>query len=314
MLKDKRVLLTGPAGGIGFPLARELAKNNEVWGISRFANPADRELVETGGVITRPVDLATADFGELPDYFDYVLHLSAYIVGDDYDRAIAVNAEGTALLMTRFQGAKAVLVMSTNGVYKPHPDPWHPYVETDPLGDAHVPGVPTYSISKIAEEAVARACARQMGIPTIICRMNSAYGVLGKGGLPALLFERIRAGQQVVFRSDPNPYSPINDLDIFEQTEALLDAASPSCPIVNWGGDEAVPAQDWCQLFGELLGVKPDVTVIELPGTQPGVIADVTRRRAITGPCRVGWREGMNALAHARMQGRSAPATTARTS
>jgi nucleoside-diphosphate-sugar epimerase len=302
VLEDKRILLTGPAGNIGFPLGRELAKNNEVWGISRFNDPAEQERVEEGGVITRRIDLGTGEFGALPDTFDYVLHLSAYIVGDDYDRAIEVNAEGTALLMTRFRNAKAILVMSTNGVYKPNPDPWHAYVETDPLGDAHVPGVPTYSISKIAEEAVARACARQMAIPTIICRMNSAYGVTGTGGLPGILFDRIRQGQQIVLRSEPNPYSPINDQDIFEHTEALLDAASLSCPIVNWGGDEAVPTQDWCRYFGELLGVSPDVAVIELPNTQPGVVADNTKRAAITGPCRVSWQEGMKALAESRTQ------------
>ncbi len=302
MLEDQKILLTGPAGNIGFPLARELAQDNEVWGISRFADPAERARVDEGGVITRPVDLARCEFGDLPDHFDYVLHLGAYIIGDDYDRALQVNAEGTALLMTRYRRAKAILVMSTNGVYQPNPDPWHPYLETDPLGDAHVPGVPTYSISKIAEEAIARACARQMDIPTIICRMNSAYGVTGGGGLPGIYFDKIRAGENVILRSDPNPYSPIDDRDIFGQTEALLDAASPACPIVNWGGDEAVPTQDWCQLFGELLGVAPDVAVVGVPGTQPGVVGDNTRRLAVTGPSRVGWREGMTALAEARRQ------------
>jgi hypothetical protein len=140
-----------------------------------------------------------------------------------------------------------------------------------------------------------------MAIPTIICRMNSAYGVTGTGGLPGILFDRIRDGEPIVLRSDPSPYSPINDQDIYEQTESLLDAASPSCPIVNWGGDEAVPAQDWCRYFGDLLGLIPDVAVIELPNTQPGVVADNTKRTAITGLCRVTWQEGMKALAESRM-------------
>ena len=59
-------------------------------------------------------------------------------------------------------------------------------------------------------------------------------------------------GEQVAMRWDPNPYCPIHDRDIFEQTEALLNAASPSCPVANWGGDDAVPAQEWCRLFGEI--------------------------------------------------------------
>jgi hypothetical protein len=44
------------------------------------------------------------------------------------------------------------------------------------------------------------------------------------------------------------------------------------------------------------------VAVIELPNTQPGVVADNTRRLAITGPCRVSWQTGMKALAESRMQ------------
>jgi hypothetical protein len=31
------------------------------------------------------------------------------------------------------------------------------------------------------------------------------------------------------------------------------------------------------------------------------VVLDNTKRMAITGPCRVGWREGMRSLAEARM-------------
>jgi nucleoside-diphosphate-sugar epimerase len=306
VLKDKRILVTGPAGNIGYPLARDLAKSNEVWGVSRFGDPEQRKRVDDLGVITRSIDTASGEFGDLPDNFDYVLHIGAHIAGADFDRAIAVNAEGTALLMTHCRKAKAVLVMSTTAVYRPHADPWHAYLETDALGDAQVPSVPCYSISKITQEAVARACARQMGLPTIIVRMNAAYGETGGGGLPGTHFNLIRDGRQVVLRWTPNPYSPIHDRDIFEQTEALLDAASPTCPIVNWGGDEAVPAQDWCAYFGELAGVTPDVVVKEFPNSQRGVVLDNTKRMAITGPCRVHWRDGMKAMAEAHLAQKAA--------
>jgi nucleoside-diphosphate-sugar epimerase len=306
MLKDKRILLTGPAGNIGYPLAGNLAKDNEVWGISRFGDPAERKRVDDLGVITRPIDLGSGDFGDLPDNFDYVLHLGAYIGGNDYDRAVQVNGEGTALLMTHCRKAKAILVMSTTGVYRPNPDPWHAFLETDPLGDNTIPGTPFYAISKTVEEGVTRACARQMNIPTIIVRMNAAYGVTGGGGLPGHYFESIRAGRQVTLRWDPCPYSVINDQDIFEQTEALIDAAAVPAPIVNWGGDEPVTAQQMCQLFGEILGVKPDVVVKEVPGTQRGVIVDKTRRLTITGPAKVPWRDGMKALAEAHLQRKTA--------
>jgi len=300
MLSDKKILLTGRAGNIGYPLADALAQDNEVWGISRFGNAAERAKVDALGVITRSVDLGEGDFDDVPDDFDYVLHLSAFIFGDSYDEAIRVNAEGTALLMAHCRTAKAILVMSSTGVYRPNPDPWHAFLETEPLGDALVPGAPLYSISKVTEEAVARSVARMLEIPTIITRMNAAYGNTGTGGLPGMQFDKIRAGEQLVLRWDPNPYTPIHDRDIFEQTEAMLDAAAPSCPIVNWGGDEAVAAQEWCALFGELLGVGPDVVVGDFPWSQRGVVLDNTKRMAVTGPCTVRWREGMRELAQAR--------------
>jgi nucleoside-diphosphate-sugar epimerase len=304
VLKNKRILLTGPAGNIGYPLARNLARDNEVWGISRFGDPAERKKVDDAGVITRAVDLGSGEFGDLPDNFDYVLHLGAYIAGDDYDRAVQVNGEGTALLMTRFRKAKAILVMSSTSVYRPNANPWHAYLESDPLGDNHVPGVPFYAISKVVQEGVARACARQLNVPTIIARMNAAYGPTSDGDLPRRHFDQIRDGQQVLLRWDPNPYSPIHDQDIFEQTEALLEAAAVPCPIVNWGGDEPVASQEWCKYFGELLGVTPDIRLREIPGTQRGVVLDNTKRMAITGPCRVKWRDGMKELAEAHMKGR----------
>ena len=53
MLSDEKILVTGPAGQIAFPLAESLARDNEVWGIARFGNPATRDEVEAAGVTTR---------------------------------------------------------------------------------------------------------------------------------------------------------------------------------------------------------------------------------------------------------------------
>jgi hypothetical protein len=42
------------------------------------------------------------------------------------------------------------------------------------------------------------------------------------------------------------------------------------------------------------------VDVVETPGTLRGSIADATARRAITGPCTVGWKDGLRAAFEAR--------------
>jgi nucleoside-diphosphate-sugar epimerase len=307
LIQGKKILVTGPAGNIAYPLCRELAKDNEVWGIARFGKPGDREKVEALGVTTRAIDIGSGDFAEIPDDFTYLLHLGAYMSpGADFDAALRVNAEGTMLLLAHCRKAKAALVMSTTGVYRPHEDPWHPFLETDPLGDSNLPGMPTYGLTKLSEEAVARACARCFGLPTVIARMNAAYGDTEGTGAPAWHFELIRAGKPVVLRWDPSPYSPIHDDDIFHQLPALLDAASVPATTVNWGGDVAVAAQDWCALFGEILNVRPNIQIAEFPGSQRGVVVDVAKRKSLTGPCRVDWRDGMRALAEAHL--RRAPA------
>lgn len=295
MLSDEKILITGPAGRIAFGLARSLVADNEVWGIARFGDPATRDKVDALGVTTRRLDIADGDFGDLPDDFTYLLHIAADFSPDDYDRALRVNAEGTGFVLEHCRRAKAALVMSTVTTYKPHPDPWHAFREGDPLGDAMAPPSAPYSVSKIAGEGVARYCARSFDLPVVIARMCAAYG--DQGGLPMWHLDAVAAGEPVVTRWDPMPYSPIHDDDICAQLEALLDAASVPATIVNWGGDEPASVQEWTAYFGELLGVEATVIVEEIPGASHGSVADATLRRSITGPCRVGWREGFRRVA-----------------
>jgi len=298
-MQGAKILITGPAGQIAFPMAEHLARDNEVWGIARFSEPGSRERVEAAGVTTRVIDLGRGDYGDLPTDFDHVVHLATFQGGGlDYDRAISVNAEGTGLLLQHCRAAKSALVMSTASVYRPSDDPLRPYLETDPLGDANSPHAPTYSISKITEEAVARTCARLFDLPVTIARMNASYGP--NGGLPAYHLDWIVGGQPVTVRWDPCPYSPIHQDDINAQVDALLGVASVPATIVNWGGDEAVSPQEWCAYFGELTGRTPEIVVREMEGTQRGSIVDPTKRRSITGPCTVSWREGMRRTFEAR--------------
>ncbi len=294
MLSGEKILITGPAGRIAYGLARSLVGHNEVWGIARFGDPATREKVESIGVTTRAVDIADGRFDDLPKDFTYLLHLAADFSEDDYDRALRVNAEGTGLLLEHCRKAKAALVMSTLTTYKPHPDPWYAFREDDPLGDQMLQ-LKTYSISKIAEEAVARYCARSLNLPLTIARMGSAYGV--QGGLPIWHLDAIAAGQPVETRWDPIPYSPIHDDDIAAQVEPLLDAASVPATIVNWCGDDPVSVQEWAAYFGELLGIEAQVVVKEIPGASRGSVGDTTKRRLLTGPARVHWKQGFRRVA-----------------
>jgi len=298
-LSGQRVLVTGATGQIGLPLACFLALENEVWAAARFTDTEARRRLEEHGVQAAPCDLAAGSLEELPSDFDYVVHLAAFQgTSPDYDHAIRVNGEGTGRLLAHCRQAKGVLVMSTHSVYAPHPDPLHVYAETDPLGDAHAPHSPSYSVSKLAEEAVARYCARAFGVPVTIARMNASYGP--NGGLPAYHLDAVVAGQPVVTRWDPCTYSPIHQDDINSQVGALLAAASVPASVLNWAGDEPVSVQQWCAYAGELSGREPRIVVSDVPGASRGSIADTSRRAALTGLCRVDWREGLRQTYQAR--------------
>ncbi|MGC9960672.1 MAG: NAD(P)-dependent oxidoreductase [Acidimicrobiales bacterium] len=306
-LSGEKILVTGAAGQIGFPMARFLASENEVWGAARFRAEGSQARVTATGVTPIRLDLAAGDYGDLPDDFTYVVHLAAYIgPNPDIDRAMRNNAEPVGFLMHHCRKAKAVLVMSTHSVYRPHPDPAHAYGEGDPLGETNAAFAPTYAMSKIGEEAVARTCARLFDVPVTIARMNASYGP--GGGLPAYDADAVVAGRPVVTRHDPSWYSPIFEDDINEQVAAMLAAASVPATIVNWGGDEVVSVQEWCSYIAELSGRPAAVEILPSDGGPAGAVADVSRRTAITGPCRVDWRDGMLATLRARHPELTAPA------
>jgi len=303
VLSDRKLLVTGLTGQIGHPVARILAADNEVWGAARFTAEGSRQRAESIGVTPVTVDLETGDYGDLPDDFTHVVHLAVWMgPKPDHDRAVRANAEATGLLMQHCRRAEGFLVASTNSVYRANGDPNHRYAEGDPLGDPAMPFSPTYSMSKNAQEAVARTMARALGLPTTIARINASYGP--NGGLPAYHGDAVAAGQTVHLRAPgPNAYSPIHEDDLGAQVAPLLDAASTPATIVNWCGDEVVTAEAWCALFGEHLGVEPDLAYGDIPGAQPGSAGDPTRRLALTGPCTVPWRKGMTDMLDARTKG-----------
>jgi nucleoside-diphosphate-sugar epimerase len=297
-LRGKRILVTGPAGQIAFPLARDLARSNEVWGIARFSQPGSRERVERAGVRAATLDLAAPDWKPLPEHFDYVLHLAVFQQpGLDYDHAMRVNAEGTGLLMGRFRRAKAFLVVSTCGVYASPDDPRHPLRETDPLGVTTQPYSPTYAVSKIAEEGVARFACREFAIPTTIARMNVSYGP--NGGLPAYQLDAIVAGQPVVVQQGrASVCNPIDERDIDAQIPGLLGVATVPARILNWSGDDAVEVEDYCRFMAELTG-----RAVRFERSRDAIHhyrLDNSERQRLLGPCKIPWRQGLRDMIASR--------------
>ena len=295
MLTDKNILVTGVTGQVAWPIARFLAQHNRVWGAARFADDDSRERVLAAAITPCAIDLEQGDVSSLPRNVDYVLHFAFTRGGlGDFDRAMTVNGEGTGLVLRHCAAAKAALVVSSHAIYAPNPDANFACAENGELGRSFAPWSPTSPVTKIAEEAVARFCARAFDLPVTIARLNTVYG--SPGNLVSMHIRQLQAGETVKVPGAPNNHRPIHVDDMCDQVAALLAAAGVPATIVNWAGDEVVSAQHWCREAANLLGCEARVETFDLPGAQLSHIADVAKRKAITGPCKVTFDEGLRRL------------------
>ncbi|MDX1874928.1 NAD-dependent epimerase/dehydratase family protein [Mycolicibacterium sp. 120266] len=289
-MRGAKILITGATGQVAAPLAISLAAENEVWGIARFTDAAARENLERAGIRCVPTNLTAGDFSGVPADVDYVLNLAVAKSGR-WDKDLAANAESVGLLMAHCPDAKAFLHCSSAAVYDPPDD--DPRAESAALGDNHKSMLPTYSISKIAGEVVARTMSRALGVPTVIARLNVPYG--DNGGWPFYHMEMMRAGIPIpVPPGGPAYYNPIHQDDIFAMLPRMLAAASVPATTVNWCGDQTVSLQQWCTFIGELIGTEPvfDVSDQALRGGP----TDITLMHDLVGTTAVDWRDGIRRM------------------
>jgi nucleoside-diphosphate-sugar epimerase len=245
------------------------------------------------------VDLVAPDLSGLPEDFTYGLNLAIAKSGD-WVADLDSSAGSVAFLQEHCRNAKAFLHCSSTAVYQPDPDAV--FTEDDQLGDNHrvwsptMPGMQTYSIGKIAAEAVARYGARRWNLPTIIARLGVPYG--DNGGWPAGHLEMMAAGMAIPLHpARPNRFSPIHDDDVLATLPGLLAGATTPATTVNWGGP-ASSIEEWCGLIGETTGLEP--TFVETDQTISSVCVDISKLVAMAGAPKVGLAEGIRRMVAAR--------------
>lgn len=296
-ISGQRILVTGATGWVAGPLATSLAAaGNEVFGAARFKDPAARQPLEAAGVTTVSIDLVKGRYDEVPADLDLVLHF-AVAKANHFELAFAANAEGSADLMEeaakRSDRLQAFFHCSSTAVYQPVDH--EPRAETDLLGDSHrpMPGMPTYSISKIAGEVLVKHTCKRLGLPTVIARLNVPYGDT-YGWMLFHLMMMERDLPVPVHVNQPTTYTPIHADDIAASIPYLLTRASVPADIVNWGGDEVAGIEDWCEEMSRLTGLTPTFEPTE--ATIAAIIPDLTKLHATGFHSRVGWREGIGRL------------------
>jgi nucleoside-diphosphate-sugar epimerase len=281
-------------GQVALPVALALASDNEVIGVARFKDADKRSRLDAAGVQCVAADLARGAFDRVPTDVDYVCNF-AVVKSNKWEVDLTGNAEAAGLLMAHCRKARAFLHCSSTGVYEAADGAAQR--ETDPLGDNHRVMMPTYSISKIAAEAVVRTTCRLFAVPTTIARLNVPYG--DNGGWPAFHLRLMQTGRPVpVHATVPNRFNPIHEDDIIAMLPRMLDAASVPATIVNWGGDEEVSIEEWCTYLADLAGVE--AAFERTTGTIRGIPTDNTKRRQLAGATTVSWRDGMRRMVAAQ--------------
>jgi UDP-glucuronate 4-epimerase len=292
VLNGEKVLITGATGKIAFPIARALARHNEVWGAARFSSAGGREKLTNAAIRALQLDMSSGDLSQVPDDFTYVFHAAVDPGLGDWQRCLKTNAHNSGKLLHHCRKAKGFVYCSTGSVYK--------YQGQRPLTESDEPGTPlraNYSFSKIAGEAVCTWVSEQFGIPLTVIRICSTYGP--EGGAPVDRLQLMLQGKPIRLHPDrPNNYNPIYEDDYVELGVRAMEVASTPPLVVNWAGSETVSAEEYCAYLGELVGVKPvfEYTVEAHTPLWP----DVTYMHEVLGRTKVHWRDGFRQVVGVR--------------
>lgn len=293
-LFGKRVLVTGASGLVAFPVARELARDNEVFAVARWSDPEQRRALDEIGVKTVAFDMAEKDLSPLPKAVDVVINYG--VLPQTHKDHFEVNAGAAGRLARHYRDCEAFVHGSTGSLY--HYQGERPLREDDAYG-LHS-GYESYAASKIAAEFLLKQLSEDYGLPVTIVRIFSFYGP--RGGAVTQRIDQIARGLPVsVFPGVRNVFSPLYEDDYVEKTIGAATIAKVGAEIINIGGTEAVTTQEYCEMAGEILGKKP--MFLENSPAWP-IWGDTTKMVELLGPNKVSMREGVRRIieaSHARL-------------
>ena len=298
MLEGVKVLVTGATGQVARPIAEQLNGPCEVWAAARFSDAAAKQELESQGINTVFYSLEESELSHLPEV-DYVIHCGCNTDPKTPEQGLLQNAEGPGFLMQRYRDVKAFFHMSSSSVYTLAGDPSEAISEDAQLG-GFASYSPHYAMSKQSAEAVVRFQARALNLPTIIARLDVAYGSRGHGGAPMALVEFMKHGIPYQRSEQGDSFcSPIHEDDIVAQVQGLLMHACVPAQTVNLGGDETVAMEQILAYIESLTGLK--ATVNSGPqATWQMTVLDSSKRKELAGPCRVQWQDGIQRALRAR--------------
>jgi len=271
------LLVLGAGGKMGPSLARmarrALGERHRVIAVSRFRDPASRQMLEQAGVTTIAADLRDpAAVAALPDAPDLI-----FMAGQKFGtnaapaETWAMNALVPALVAARYPGRRFV-VFSTGNVYPLVPVSSKGARENHPVGP-----VGEYAMSCVARERLFEDAASRDRTRVTIFRLNYAndlrYGVLVDLARRVLTGEPVdlSMGQvNLIWQGDANARA----------LQCLAIASSPAT-ILNVTGPEVLSVRVLAKKIAEFAGREPVFSGGEAPDS---LLSDATRSVELFGP------------------------------
>jgi nucleoside-diphosphate-sugar epimerase len=283
-LSGRKVLVTGASGVVAFPVAAELAKNNEVFALARWSDQAEKRKMEATGAQALTFDLANEDLSSLPKSVDVVINY-AVLPPNFKNMAYDVNTGATGRLARRYRDCAAFVHGSTGSLYEYQGE--RPLREDDPYG-LHSAGE-NYAASKIGAEYMLKHLSEDYQLPVVMVRIFSFYGPRG-GGVTQRVDQVVQGKPVSVYPGVRNVHTPLYEDDYVEKTIAAAGIAKIGGEIINVGGSETVTTQEYCIMAGEMVGKEP---IFVENGKSWPIWADTTKMEQLLGPSKVSVCEGV---------------------
>ena len=292
-MKGKKILVLGASGFVGFSLALELAKTNEVHGIARFRDESVRRLLEDAGVTIIAKDVTKDRLDDVPADYDYVFNELAMLrnCDDSAKEAFLANTRFAGDLVEHCRRADGVILASTGAVYKPSTEAWNENGTLSPTN--------TYSLTKLCGEVLGSYVSEKLNVATCILRYFYPYGPVGIGGILARWADMMHKGMAIPLNRAMVPhYNPHFISDCIELTIEAARLCEVPATIMNVAGTEIKSKIELLDLISEAIGVH--YRIEESEREEWAWVGDVSSMLKSVGEPKVKLKEGIGIMVKQR--------------